>query len=55
MTSPLLLVSYVVWVANVVPIAVGIFLKKKNWVYVLAALQLFLSVLIIMLAQRGLA
>ena len=55
MTSLLLLVTYVVWVANVVPIAVSIFLKKKNLVFLLAALQLFLSVLIIMLAERGLA
>ena len=53
MTSTLLLLIYVLSVVNLIPLGMAIFQRKKNLVYILAALEVLFAVLIAMMANRG--
>ena len=52
MTSIITLLTFVFFVANIIPFSISAFLGKKNLVTLFAAIQVFLGVLLVMLTYR---
>jgi len=53
MTNMLLLLVYICSVANLIPLSIAIFQRRRGLVYILAALEVVFAVLIALMANRG--